>query len=107
MAGFAETVGQATRALILARRPRVQNNDATAAREYVSRTQEKILKEAHQRRGGGNPALVVQEREISQAWARSVPGAAATHQDTDSPAEMETHAEHLLGSVNLLSVLNV
>ena len=80
-------------------------NDATAAREYVSRIQEEIQKEA-QRRREGNPALVVQEREISEAWARSVPGAAAAHRDPESPADGKAHAEHLLGCVDSLSLLN-
>lgn len=81
-------------------------NDATAAREYVSRIQEEIQIEARRRRES-DPALVVQEREVSQAWARSVPGAAAAHRDTGSPADPKEHAEHLLGCVNDLSLLNV
>ncbi len=81
-------------------------NDATAAREYVSRIQEEIQTEAQQRRES-NPALVVQEGEISEAWARSVPGAATVNHDTDSPADLKVHAEHLLGCVNDLSLLNV
>ncbi len=79
-------------------------NDAAAAREYVSRVQEEIQSEARIRRDS-NPALVVQEREISQAWARSVPGAAA-YGDADSPADLKAHAEHLLGCVDSLSLLN-
>ena len=103
--GFANTVGQSLRALFLARLLRVQN-DATGAREYVSRIQAEIQKEADQRRES-NPALVIQEREISQAWRRSVPGAAAVNRDTDSPADLKANAEHLLGSVKDLSLLNV
>ena len=81
-------------------------NDATAAREYVSRIQEEIQEEAQQRRES-NPALVVQEREISEAWARSAPGAAAVNLDAASPADLKANAEHLFGCVDSLSLLNV
>ena len=103
--GFANTVGRSLRALFLARLLRVQN-DATDAREYVSRIQAEIQKEAHERRES-NPALVIQEREISQAWSRSVLGAAAVSRDAASPADLKANSEYLLGCVNDLSLLNV
>ena len=77
--GFANTVGQSLRALFLARLLRVQN-DATDAREYVSRIQAEIEAEAEMRRQR-DPELELLEQEIERAWRGVAPGAAgSTHQ---------------------------
>lgn len=81
-------------------------NDATGAREYVNRVQAEVLQEAQERRER-NPTLVVQEREIHQAWTRSAPSAASASQEMASPGDEKAHAEHLLGCVDELSLLNV
>lgn len=81
-------------------------NDATGAREYVNRVQAEIIEEARLRRAS-NSTLMVQEREINQAWARSAPSAAAVSSDAASLAGVTEHSAHLLGCVDDLSLLHV
>ncbi|MCY3850965.1 MAG: hypothetical protein OXF75_09225 [Acidimicrobiaceae bacterium] len=83
-------------------------NDATDAREYVARIQAEISQEARRRRES-DPTLATLEREIGQAWTRSAPsgGAAAASSDATAPAEVKAHAEHLLGCVDDLSLIDV
>lgn len=81
-------------------------DDAKAAREYVSRISEEIQSEARRRREA-DPQLVAREREISQAWAGAVPNAAAVGRDTGRPSDLQAHEEHLLDGVDSLSLIDV
>ena len=81
-------------------------NDATGAREYLSRVQAEIIGEAHQRRRS-TPTLMAQEQEINEAWRRSAQGALAVNRHADSPAEVAEHSAHLLGCVDELSLIGV